>query len=55
MITASEDVGIEPVQRHDRVKDLAALATADLDGQGISRSVRQRHKVLHCPFMKTSC
>ncbi|MES0070029.1 hypothetical protein NKJ73_30215 [Mesorhizobium sp. M0074] len=31
MIAASEDVGIEPVQRHDRAKDLAALATADLD------------------------
>lgn len=33
MIAASEDVGIEPVQRHDRPKDLAALATADLDGR----------------------
>lgn len=33
MIAASEDVGIEPVQRHDRAKDLAALATADLDGR----------------------
>ncbi|ESY29411.1 hypothetical protein X749_14905 [Mesorhizobium sp. LNJC391B00] len=51
MIAASEDVGIEPVQRHDRAKDLAALATADLNGRGTSRFVRQRHKVLHCPFM----
>ncbi|MER8753684.1 hypothetical protein NKH57_31590 [Mesorhizobium sp. M1050] len=33
MIAASEDVGIEPLQRHDRAKDLAALATADLDGR----------------------
>lgn len=53
MSAASEDVGIEPVQRHDSAKDLAALATADLDGQGISRSIRQRHRVLHCPVMKT--
>ncbi|ESZ37631.1 hypothetical protein X731_30035 [Mesorhizobium sp. L2C054A000] len=27
---ASEDVGIEPVQQHDRAKDLAALAIAEL-------------------------
>ncbi|ESY89531.1 hypothetical protein X741_30385 [Mesorhizobium sp. LNHC229A00] len=33
MIAASEDVGIEPVQRHYGAKDLAALATVDLDGR----------------------